>query len=225
MKAPRFRWFRAARDRTGVRPGRRRPSRFRPRARHVRRAGPRPRRAPADRRSRGRRPAHPGEAAAVAPVRPAGRAVIGDLLEHQASSAVGGVRDVDPAGSLHPLPAEDGRPEPGGDVGVRAVHDDVHQLADRGVHPGECSRSPAGSRVSRAVTGPIHNRVWSPASPALLGFKPRRSDHVLSSRRTLTASPSSTPLPPKQPGGQSRFTAGGGDAFEGMVKIACCRGT
>jgi len=49
-------------------------------------------------------------------VRPAGRAVIGDLLEHQAPSAVGGVRDVDPAGVLlHPLPAEDGRPEPGGE--------------------------------------------------------------------------------------------------------------
>ena len=43
-------------------------------------------------------------------VRPAGRAVIGDLLEHQASSAVGGVRDVDRVGVvLHPLPAEDGR--------------------------------------------------------------------------------------------------------------------
>jgi len=67
---------------------------------------------------------------------PASRAVIGDLLERQASSAVGGVRDVDPVGVLlHPLPAEDGRPEPGGDVGVRAVHDDVHQLADRGAHP------------------------------------------------------------------------------------------
>ena len=87
---------------------------------------------------------------------PAGRAVIGDLLEHQASPAVGGVRDVNRVGVLlHPLPAEDGRPEPGGDVGVRAVHDDVHQLADRGVHPGECSRSQAGSRVSRAVIGPF----------------------------------------------------------------------
>ena len=37
-------------------------------------------------------------------VRPAGRAVTGDLLEHRAPQAVGGVRDVDPAGGLlHPL--------------------------------------------------------------------------------------------------------------------------
>ena len=161
MKAPLFRWFRAARDRTGVRPGRRRPGRFRPRARHV----------PERDRAQG---AHPltGDLEVVDPhiqvkllrwplVWPAGRAVIGDLLEHQASPAVGGVRDVDRVGVLlHPLPAEDGRLEPGGDVGVRAVHDDVHQLADRGVHPGECSRSQAGSRVSRAVIG--NPGRWTP---------------------------------------------------------------
>ena len=73
------------RHRTGARPGRRRPSRLCARARHVPRGGP----------AQG---AHPliGDLEVVDPhiqvkllrwplVRPAGRAVIGDLLKHQAS--------------------------------------------------------------------------------------------------------------------------------------------
>jgi len=60
------------------------------------------------------------------------------VLEHEASSAVGGVRDVDRLGGLlHPLPAEDGRPEPG--AGLRLV---------RGF-PGPLVRELKGSGPSR----------------------------------------------------------------------------
>ncbi len=69
------------------------------------------------------------------------------------------------------------------------IVDDVHQLADRGVHPGDCSRSQAGSRVSRAVTGPFTIEC-GPRRGAR--GEPRcrvhacRSDHVLPSRRART---------------------------------------